>query len=270
MKQIIILIGTLFALTHCGGGESHNDTMQFSENCNLRVTNGAECATGYGPIALLELLDKAGELSGICSGVFISSQHILTAAHCFEDNSVAANVRVGADSIRSAAIAIPSSFTEQKNILSPTDFAIVTLETEVSRVQTLPFLISEPIKPGVVINIAGYGQDENGNSALDGTSYENGLQHGTMVVSELDHTKRLFAAEYNSTNQSVCLGDSGGPAIVVNKDGLPGIIAVTQALYDPNHSSPACLDDSISVFTNMQSQANLDFVLSIVPGAGII
>jgi len=269
---LLTLLG--LCISSCGGGGGNDDQSgdsQFAGSCALRITNGSQCQTGSGPVVLLELYDQSQTLVATCSGAFISSTHVLTGAHCFDGGISSAQIRFGNNRIRSKSIAIPSTYQAGVNSLSDSDFAVVTLESTASGAEILPILSSETIRFDQTFNIIGFGQDENGNSALQGNDYEESLKKCTMVINDISIPLRAFAASFNETGQSVCSGDSGGPAIAVNRDGLAGIIGVAQAVSDPNNSQePQCLEDTIAVFTDVQNSANLNFILSIAPETGLI
>ena len=267
----------LLAFCGCTSDKSDNssgsgDIDQFGGSCALRITNGAQCSSGKGPIALLVLLSSSGTPIATCTGAFVTSQHVLTGAHCFDHGVSSAVIQIEGDTIASSAIARPRSYIAS-NSVSGSDFAIVTLERDVSDVETLPLLLSESVIPGTTLNIIGFGQDENGDSALQGNDFNEALKKGTMIVSvtNLDGNDGAFAASFDSTGQSVCSGDSGGPAIVLNKDGLPGIVGVAQAVADPSTGGePVCLEGTIAVFTDIQNSSNLSFIRSATGGVGEI
>ena len=272
-----MIVLTLFALAGCSskGGDDESGTTsvdQFGGSCALRVTNGAQCSSGRGPVALLILLDASGAPLGTCTGAFVTTQHVLTGAHCFDNGVSSALIQIEGDTIASSGVARPRSY-DPSNSVSGSDFAVVTIERAVSDVETLPLLLSEEVSLGQTINIIGFGLDENGDSALQGNEFNEALKKGTMIVSDVSVAagEGAFAAEFDSTGQSVCSGDSGGPAIVLNKDGLPGIVGVAQAVADPSTSSdPVCLQGTIAVFTDVQTSSNVAFIRSATGGVGEI
>ena len=272
-----LLCASLLSLLGCTSKNGADDSdsanaAQFGGSCALRVTNGAQCSSGRGPIALLILLDASGTPLGTCTGAFVSTQHILTGAHCFDHGVSSALIQIEGDTVASSAVARPRSY-DASNSVSGSDFAVVTIERALSDVETLPLLISEQVSLGQTINIIGFGLDEDGNSALQGNEFNEALKKGTMIVSDVSVTsgEGAFAAEFDSTGQSVCSGDSGGPAIVLNKDGLPGIVGVAQAVADPSSSgSPVCLRGTIAVFTDVQASSNAAFIRSATGGVGEI
>lgn len=278
-RYFLTLLGAgLIAILGCTKDNNKNessgasDVDQFGGSCALRITNGAQCSSGRGPIALLVLLDAASTPIATCTGAFVTSQHVLTGAHCFDHGITSAIIQIEGDTIASSSIARPRTYSPTSTV-SGSDFAIVTLERDLSDVETLPILTSELVAQGQTINIIGFGLDENGNSALQGNEFNQALKKGTMVVSEVgvEAGEGAFAAEFDSTGQSVCSGDSGGPAIVLNRDGLPGIVGVAQAVADPStNGDPVCLQGTIAVFTDVQTSSNLNFIKSATGGVGEI
>lgn len=245
------------------------DFGQFSGNCSLRVTNGSQCSVAGGPVALLVITDGAGVPLEICSGAVLTPNRILTAAHCF-DISTTGFVRVGDESTAISGVHIPAEY-DRSIPISAFDVAVIDLATPLQNSAALPLFVSESVSEGDTVNIAGFGVNENGDSVADGLAYQNSLRKGVMTIADVDGEEGVFFADFDSTHQSVCSGDSGGPVIDVNRDSIPGIVGVNQAVSDPNNAGdPRCLDGSIAVFTDIQFGPVLDFILRFAPASGSI
>lgn len=274
--RFTILIFSIF-LFSCGGGGSDDappsgDGTQLSGGCAVgRVTNGTPCSLANGPVALLYVLDSKSKPVAVCTGTFLTSRKLITAAHCFADTGgKSAQVITGVTNVKTSKITIHPQYRPTDNI-SQVDVAVVELP-QAQNATTLPIFASENTARGQRFTIIGFGNDENGDSAANVPPNE-ALNAASMIIEET--RKGAFLAAYDRTNSSICSGDSGGPALRKNRDGITGILGVAQAvLIDPKEvrkdGTPICKKGTVAVFTNTQSGSALDFILSLVPEAGLI
>lgn len=269
MKRIFaaILLSSL-VLSGCssGGDDGESNEGQFSGSCALKIINGDTCPNEKGPVALVRLL-KNEELVGICTGTFLTPTHVLTAGHCFEvPGATAAEIWTGGTSVHSKSISIHPKFN-LRNRISMYDVAIVELAEGVDAA-TLPLFLSEAAETGMRLNIAGFGVDENGHSAAD-TDPAQALKKGEMLISQI--SQGYIMALFDVTESGICSGDSGGPAIVLNKDGKPGVIGTANAVGGTSLIEvERCQNNTVSVFTNMQFDPVTDWIIENAPGTGVI
>jgi V8-like Glu-specific endopeptidase len=187
--------------------------------------------------------------TGVCSGTVVTSDDILTAAHCVTDP-----VRQGADGF----IVVTSNGQYQvvgykvnplyRGTGSPFDVAMLTVNRDMG-IPAIPINITDPVAEGEEITVYGYGKNEDGQTILD--IGLDAYKSGRMIVSLV--ANGLFAARFDDTGAAICQGDSGGPVIqVIN--GVPSIVGATSLTIR------GCLEGSASGFASMQIRGNVEFV----------
>ena len=249
---MLSLVSTACTKPQDGSGGAKVEGEQSLCGGNPRITGGHACADpGSSPVVLLVLADQNGQNFAICSGTLLTSDTILTAAHCVDRSAGIYKVYVDRsgelDLVPATATFKHPGWTGQAG--NPNDVGIVKVAQPIATRSTAAILISSSPQINEDIYAYGYGIDENGDYQV--------LKEGHMKVSFF--AENLIFAEYDRTKSSICSGDSGGPVTAV-RGGGPAIIGINSAV-----AGETCLDGSIAAFADIAYESNLDFIMQHVP-----
>lgn len=188
----------------------------------------------------------------------LTSNDVLTAAHCFFGTVLQAQVQAGGQSsFGKAAYVHPEARTELATSAVFNDVAILELSTPLN-LPTLPLLGSRSMSAGNIISIFGYGLDENEESGT--------LRSGEMEVSSV--TSNHIFASFNGSGSNTCNGDSGGPAIYSftsnsgqTVNAVAGIVSSGELI--------SCGSGDVTLFANIDSDSIMSFITNRVPDAQV-
>lgn len=240
----VVFIGVV-VLTACGGG---ND----SDPCySLKIAGGNECENR--PSAVVAITTDGR----LCSGAFVTTRHVLTAAHCIPDGGGSVTVETAEGPFSSTQITIHPRY--RPNELSPYDVAIVELEQDINVVPA-PLVASDSVERGDKLIAYGYGLDENGEVAPGRVARDRSPLKATYLdVSAVDDE---YIRTISDGGGDTCSGDSGGPIVFEpdNSDEF-GLVAVVS--FGPS----ICVVDSglPSANANLQSESVREFILTQAP-----
>jgi len=267
MKKSFLVTFFCILLAACGGssgGSSEPASNLLQTACGTlglqeKIINGTECNPANSPVVPLILSTSSGELN-LCSGTLLTQEHVLTAAHCVNRPSfTSASVIINNQEIPATEVHIHPGYRQDfaAGVIF-NDVAILKLSQAVNR-PVQPLLMSRTTISNDLISIFGFGLDEKGDL--------NVLKSGQMQLGSVSE-HHLFAP-FDGQGSNPCFGDSGGPAIISFETGAGEIRTGIVGIVSTGRNE-TCLAGDITVFGNTQASDMFDFILSLVPGAGVV
>lgn len=248
----------LIALASCSGsdgGDGLSRNACGTLGLDSRIIDGSECSESGSPVVKISLLNENGT-EALCSGSMITSDDVLTAAHCVVTSRVV-GATVGAGGQQAAVTEIlvhPGVRFDAQAQAIFNDVAILKLAAPLN-LPTLPIIASDPVESGDTMAIFGYGRDENGNFQT--------LRSGETRIGSVT-PQHLIAGFDGDEGSNSCNGDSGGPGVVTS-NGQTGIVSIVSS-----GNNPSCTAGDISLYANVQGDDLLSFIVSAVPDAQIL
>ena len=223
---LVSLCVVALAVAACGGGNDDDNTTPTNpapipapQTCgNLggtAILNGAACSADTSSIVLLNMRASDGIQLGACSGTIITKRKILTAAHCLDQGVGIVRVWLGSgpEIVAQSFVHYPGYVFNQSGF----DVGVVFMADDLPR-NAVPVLLGRDARVGETAIIAGWGRDQNNETAT--------LRSGSTTISAAG--SNLLQTPYAPPSSSVCQGDSGGP-IMVQEGSAWTIAGITSA-----------------------------------------
>jgi secreted trypsin-like serine protease len=205
----------------------------------------------------------SGEV-GTCTGTVISPDAVLTAAHCFAFSRSASVIITavaggGKVAIPASRVVVHPGFSISSQGVLFNDVAVIRTASPLP-VPSLPILLSRTPAVDEEAVVAGYGQTENGGSAVDD------VVAGRAVIRFV--TDNHLRIDFRGGESHPCRGDSGGALFVEEDGGLAIVGVVSQS--DPSVSSgQVCEKGDKTLYTSIQQTGVSNFIFSQARNAAV-
>jgi len=265
IAQLFLCIAALALFAACGGGGGDGDgsggglSEDACSTLGLKIFNGSACTPASSSPVVEFTIESFDGSTALCSGEIISSQHVLTAGHCFSGQGAdvrSITVVAHGTTFQASRFAIHPQYEERLDLAAIfNDVAVIEVDGDFG-IAPLPLLVSRVPAANDVIDIFGYGLTENSELGE--------LRSGQMRLDDVTPTHLISV--FGEDGSNTCVGDSGGPALMKNAAGQVGIVGITST----GSPDSECREGDVSLFLNVQAQSVLDFIRSAVPNVGLI
>ncbi len=262
---ILTIFLTLTCLSACTNSDSDDDNNNSSaqpdnNSCDVlglsnKIVGGTSCANPERSAIVRIVIETNSNNIGYCTGTMITSNKVITAAHCFDDVT-SASIQIGDNSnslrtIYASTVYIHPDYSNGNDSGDLTDIAIMELDSNAG-LPVLPILLGKDLEDGDIVSVFGYGQDDSGDISST-------LKSGEMKLSDV--SSNSVQALYEGPGSNVCFGDSGGPMLATHNGQIA--LYATTSFGTRNDCKPG----DLTTFVKLQSEDALEFINRNAAGA---
>jgi V8-like Glu-specific endopeptidase len=214
----------------------------------------------YAPTAAGHRTAYIESREGSCSGTLVGTNLVLTAGHCVSDSGIPSDYKVfvGSEIHDVAEVWEHSSYDSSTNdeAAAPYDLGMLVLSTPVTNYAPVPILTGHRLRKGEQYYLAGYGTNED--TWDTSRSFIDNFKIGATKLEYRDAS--LLWGTHTPFGSSICAGDSGGPAYLVNGNRVALVGVASIGLNTESRNECILVEDGEFAHVDLQSASSRGFL----------
>lgn len=245
LSRVLTALALPAILVACGGGQGSDPGSSVSETSSS-IIKGQASDDSQDAVVRLFMIDRGQGGIGSCTGSFLAPNLILTARHCVSNTEEGIACRADGTALAGGKISSNRSpsdiyvvtgvkspdrpeaqgqgaklfFVDEAKNLCNNDIALILLKAPVPDAKILPVRLNAPATVGETFTAVGWGVTEKTQDPSTRMQ-----RTGIPIQSVGSDAKVQSGPNEFEVGESICSGDSGGPAIAESTGAIIGVVS---------------------------------------------
>lgn len=222
------------------------------------IVGGVEIKNAGDVSSYLVNINVADEFGrpAVCTGVFVSSNAILTAAHCASDQLDNLSVTFRLSDFDETGAVVNLTIIDSKKIEVGQDvredLVLLTFKENIPHQAKIAKISSlNSLESNSLFLVAGYGMHAEEKDVMNTKlKYDDKPRMKSILTSKTTNFENYFLIDQKSSQGGVCLGDSGGPAFYLDKNTKQMLLIGIASAVSHQDKFSNCLNESYFIKTD--------------------